>query len=393
MVPTSQCRRSPSEIQSFKGKRMKISTGTVIGALLGIFLSGLPAQSQTSDKTTVYLNESYVEETQREPEFAIDNPTAVFGVVFDSLPSSVKVYPTEGYYYFSFHYRGIRYAGNIRFDIADRDQGVIHFNYFKEFTDWQRDESGYSVDLSRRDGIALTPAGKLAYDLEYKGRKVRFQLNDLSDHRPPPGLVLKGETYIGPVFDESGMRFFLLFHQEAKTFLFVLDETVPVADQFDTIENVDRITNGIRTGFAFYSDRYAKRKILVGVSQLNTSINNYLDGPFDQLPDNFIVGDTLKNAILAASPEMEGQVDRFGNSPDGESRYLIAPYMQYEEPAELSLITDCTAEKVPPAYYGCFFYTGGDESDDAPPGDDAAKPKDTDTQDQKTEKPADQPSK
>lgn len=371
---------------------MKISIGTVLCVLLGTLLSSSPTHAQPVDRTTVYLNESYIDETRREPEFAIDNHKAVFGVVFDSLPDTVKVYPTEGYYYFSFHYRGIRYAGNIRFDIADRDQGVIHFNYFKEFTDWQRDETGYSVDLARKDGVNLTPAGKLAYDLEYKGKKVRFQLNDLSDHKPPEGLVLKGETYIGPVFDESGMQFFLLFHQEMKTFLFVLDETVPVPDQFNTVEGADRITNGMRTGFAFFSDRYAKRKILVGVSQLNTSINNYLDGPFDQLPDNFIVGDTLKNAILAASPEMAGQVDRFGNSPDGESRYLIAPYLQYEDPGELSAITDCTAEKVPPAYYGCFFYTGGDESADAP-AEDAAQPKDAGPQDEKDEKPADQPAK
>jgi hypothetical protein len=369
---------------------MKISTGTVPHLFLASILFGSAAQS--ADKTTVYLNESYIEEAQREPEFAIDNNLAVFGVVFDSLPASVKVYPTEGYYYFSFQYRGIRYAGNIRFDIADRDQGIIHFNYFKEFTNWQRDESGFSAVLGARDGIKLTPAGKLAYDLEYKGKKVRFQLNDLSDHKPPAGLVQKGETYIGPVFDESGMRFFLVFHEEAKTFLFVLDETVPVPDQFNTIEGADRVTNGMRTGFAFYSDRYAKRKILVGVSQLNTSLNNYLDGPFDQLPDNFIVGDTLKNAILAASPEMVGQLDRFGNSPDGESRYLIAPYLQYEEPGELAEITDCAAEKVPPLYYGCFSYVGGDDSEDAPPAGKSDQ-KDVDPQTPDKDKPAQQPVK
>lgn len=369
---------------------MKISTGTVLCVLSAGLLFG--SASRSADRTTVYRNESYIEEAQREPEFAIDNNLAVFGVVFDSLPDSVKVYPTEGYYYFSFHYRGIRYAGNIRFDIADRDQGVVHFNYFKEFTDWQRDESGYSADLDTKDGVNLTPSGRLAYDLQYKGKKVHFQLNDLSDHKPPEGLVRKGETYIGPVFDESGMPFFLLFHQEAKAFLFVLDETVPVPDQFVGVEGADRITNGVRTGFAFYSDRYAKRKILVGVSQLNTSVNNYLDGPFDQLPDNFIVGDTLKNAILAASPEMVGQVDRFGNSPDGESRYLIAPYLQYEEPSELAGITDCAAEKVPPAYYECFSYAGGDEDMDTPPADES-DPKDADPKNPGKDEPAQQPVK
>lgn len=345
----------------------------------------------------MYLNQTSIEEAQREPEFAIDNHMAVLGLVVDSLPARVKVYPTEGYFYFSFVYRGIRYAGNIRFDIADRDAGVIHFNYFKEFTDWQRDETGYSVDLGKKDGVTLTPSGKLGYELEFKGKKVHFQLNDLSDHRPPEGAVLKGETYIGPVFDESGMQFFLVFQQETKTFLFILDETVPVPDQFDIVADADRITNGIRTGFAFYSDRYAKRKILVGVSQRNTAVNNYLDGPFDQLPDNFIVGDTLKTAILAASPEMEGQIDRFGNSPDGESRYLIAPYMQYEEVSELGLVTECAAETPPPAYYGCFSYIGDEESTDTAPGAEPdpkeKSPSKIEPKDQNTKTQPDQPAK
>ena len=30
--------------------------------------------------------------------------------------------------------------------------------------------------------------------------------------------------------------------------------------------------------------------------------NNYFDGPFDQLPDNFIAGEALRDAILSVRP-------------------------------------------------------------------------------------------
>ena len=76
----------------------------------------------------------------------------------------------------------------------------------------------------------------------------------------------------------------------------------------------------------------------------------------------------MKRAILAASPEMAGQIDRFGNSPDNETRYLIAPYLQYEDESDLGVIAQCAATEKPPVYYSCFSFTGGGD-DEAPPPD------------------------
>lgn len=325
-------------------------------------------------KTVIHTNQELLEEALNPPDFPIEDKTGVFRLVLASLPDTVKVYPTENYYYFWFHHKGIKYAGNIRFDIEDRDKGLIHFNYFKDFTNWQRDETDYSAVLGGKEGVAVKKSGPLTYDVVFEGRTVRFELNDLSQVKPPEGAIAKGETYIGPVFDESGMRFFMVFNEELKDFFFIMDEAAPVADQFNVSSVSDRITIGIRTGFAYYADRFANRKILVGVNVLNTSVNNYYDGPFDQLPDNFIVGDTLKNAILKASPEMEGHMDRFGNSPDGETRYLIAPYLQYEEESELGVIAQCAASEELPVYYNCFSFAGSDEEDsDEPPPEEPAQ--------------------
>ena len=76
----------------------------------------------------------------------------------------------------------------------------------------------------------------------------------------------------------------------------------------------DRILIGQRTGFAYYLDDKLDRKILVGVFEGNARVNNYFDGPFDQLPDNFLEGDTLRQIILEVEPSLAGQIDRFGGA-------------------------------------------------------------------------------
>ena len=60
-----------------------------------------------------------------------------------------------------------------------------------------------------------------------------FALNDLSSVKPPPDVLKADETFLGPIFDESGIRFFLVFNSRLKIFHYILDETAPVADQFD----------------------------------------------------------------------------------------------------------------------------------------------------------------
>jgi hypothetical protein len=328
------------------------------GALAAVSLLLQAASPGIAADTNIYTNQTYLEDAMGAPDRDIRDVKAVFRMVLGSLPDTVTVYPTENYYYFNFYHGGIKYAGNFRFDIGDRDRGLIHFNYFKDFTPWQRDESDFSAVYGKKDAVDVSAAGPLAYRVAFEGKNVLFQLNALSGVKPPADAVQPGETYIGPVFDESGIRFFLVFNEELKIFMFILDETVATPEQFNTTDSGKSLTIGIRTGFVFHADKYANRKILVGVNQANTSVNNYFDGPFDQLPDNFLKGDVLLNAILAASPEMKGQIDRFGNSPDGLTRYLIAPYLQYENETDLAMIEQCASEEMRPIYYNCFSFVG-----------------------------------
>ena len=326
----------------------------------GLALSGATsagAVGQTSNPVpALRTNQSYVEDVTRDGTMEIGNLPAVFKFVFASLPETVRVYPTENYYYFSFYHGGLKYAGNLRLDVSDRDKGIVHFAYFTAYNDWNRDLISRHKRLSDKDGVAVEKLEKLTYRITYGEKSVVFKLNDLSNVRPKPGLLHKDEVYIGPVFDESGIQFFLVFNRKIKLFHYILNDAAAFPDTLSPSQISTRIEVGNRTGFAYYRDKHIDRRLLIGVYDGNARVNNYFDGPFDQLPDNFIKGDLLKNALIAANPEIKGNIDRLGNSPDGEGRVLIGPYKYYSNETELAEFDQCASqpEISRNAYYACF---------------------------------------
>jgi hypothetical protein len=313
-----------------------------------------PAGAQ--DAPQLHTNQAYLEEAARPSALDVGDPMAVFAFVLNSLPDRVKVYPTENYYYFTFIHRGVPYAGNIRLDAADRDAGKVNFGYYEDHSRWKPDAPVTFRLLGAADGVKLEKADRFAYRLSYGAKTVLFELNDLSQEKPPAQAIGDDERFIGPIFDESGIRFFLIYSAKLKIFHYVLDETAPVADSFFPAKRTDRIVIGKRTGFAFYRDHRLERKILIGVFLGNAEANNYFDGPFDQLPDNFIEGETLREALIEIDPKLKGQIDRFGAWPGGEQRYMIAPYVMYRGESDLTFIHQCASSKHTPAaqYYACF---------------------------------------
>src|SRR6266567_4149542 len=238
--------------------------GMLMATVLAAVSSAAWAQSPL--RPQLETNEAYVEAVTRETTLAVDDRMAVFGFVLDSLPERVRVYPTENYYYVRFAHAGIRYAGDIRLD-------------------------------------------RLVYRVTYGQKSVVFALNDLSQVKPPANALGPDEKFIGPIFDESAIRFFLVYNAKLRIFHYILDETVKVADEFMPTRQTDRLLIGKRTGFAFYRDHRLDRKILIGAYELNSTVNNYFDGPFDQLPENFIEGDALYNAIVASDPDAKGKIN------------------------------------------------------------------------------------
>jgi hypothetical protein len=328
--------------------------------LAGICAITFPATAaETGTPPRLYTHQNYAEDAVRSTTLAIDDLMAVFDFVFSQLPDRVKVYPTENYFYFYFIHRHIRYAGNIRFDVTDRDQGKIHFAYFEDLSEWTYyDESISHAVLDGDRGVTVEKIGFLVYRVTFKGKSVVFELNDLSNVKPPPGAFGPDEVYLGPIFDDSAIRFFLVFNRRLKLFHYILDETIDVADQFVHTVATDRIVIGKRTGFAYYRDHKLDRRILIGVFEGNSRVNNYFDGPFDQLPDNFIEGEALRDAILAVTPQLAGKIDRYGIHPGREDRYMIAPYRHYRTEDDLLIFHNCATDKRIPAarYYECFVF-------------------------------------
>ena len=313
------------------------------------------AAAQSAERPQLHTNEAYVEEVTQATTLAVNDPIAMFAFVLNSFSGRVNVYPTENYYYFTFIHDGTPYAGNIRIELGDGDKVTVHFVYYQDLSEWRQDTSLTHVVLDASRGVVVEKIERLVYRLSYGGKSVVFALNDLSKVTPPTGALGRGEKFIGPIFDESAIRFFLVYNSKLKVFHYILDETVKVADEFFPSRRTDRIIIGTRTGFAFYRDRLRDRRILIGVYEGNYRLNTYFDGPFDQLPDNFIEGETLRQAILEVSPGLRGKIDRFGSAPDGTVRYLIKPYASYQTESQLYGVDKCARIRIRAAtYYQCF---------------------------------------
>jgi hypothetical protein len=321
-------------------------------------VGGAAAGPEAPPRIELSTNQSYVEALQRRPALPLERTRDMFSAVLGSLPDKVTVYPTENYYYFNFLANGIRYAGNIRLDASTRDLGKLHFAYFPDLQEWSGSEQVNYMVLDQSHGVSVTRIGVLLYLVKDGDREVRFQLNDLRGVAPPAASLLPGERYIGPIFDESAIRFFLVFNEARKVFHYILDETGGVDDQLEPSILTDRVLIGRRTGFAYYRDHRTDRKILIGVHEANARVNNYFDGPFDQLPDNFIEGENLRSAILDVEPSLRGQIDRYGAAPDGSSRYMIAPYRHYTYEDELMYFHNCATwpKLKSDVYPSCFVY-------------------------------------
>jgi hypothetical protein len=322
-------------------------------AAMAVLMDAAAAQSPQLPR--LETNQAYVEEVTRPASLAVTDPMAVFSFVLGSLPDRVTVYPTENYYYFNFIHQGVRYAGNIRIEPQDSGGQTVHFIYYEDMSEWREDTADYHIVLEPSHGVTVEKIDRLLYRIAYRDKSVLFALNDLSQVKPPAAAINPNERFIGPIFDESGVRFFLVYSPKLKNFHYILDETVSVADAFFSPPVTDRILIGKRTGFAFYRDHHLDRKILIGAHESNMRLNTYFDGPFDQLPDNFIEGEALRDAILEIQPNLKGKIDRFGSDPSGEVRFGIDPYVPYKKVDDLYAIHRCALGKLKAAtYYSCF---------------------------------------
>ncbi|MFC1954888.1 hypothetical protein ACFLVZ_03615, partial [Chloroflexota bacterium] len=126
-------------------------------------------------------------------------------------------------------------------------------------------------------------------------------------------------------------------------FLWVLNEEEIVPDVLDPVLNRQDIVVGRRSGFAFWIDEdHNNRKILASIRQHSVTRNDYFDGPFDQLADNYAAELEISSYMVKAFPGLEGRIDSYGYYVDTPQplRVAITTYGTYYTQAQFIQFID-----------------------------------------------------
>jgi len=274
------------------------------------------------------------------PEGALrfDDPVAVLRHVLTNAPTRPVVYPTEGYYYYTFHLGPTLVSGNIRFSDTF-DKGTIGVGYF-DALDPRRmiaaefgapeHHPGVRVELVARDRVRVGIGG---------GPSRVFQVVRSRDLPPYPGGLWEGEEFVASIIDESGVPLALMYHEPSASFYYLLHPELPSTDRLvpvDTATTRGRLLVAQRSRFVFYEPPARDRLVLVGVRRRSVLENDWFDGPFDQVPPRL----DLKDRLEASYPyvKLRGGIDAHGrfNRLDAQ-RVAISPYRVYDTLGELGV--------------------------------------------------------
>lgn len=276
----------------------------------------------------------------------IDDVDSVFEKIFSALPTEVRVLTTENYSYFTFYNSGIEYQGNIRIEQTVREI-QLNFLYNPRPTPWLLNPPAKQKKYRNGDsGFQINELSPFKFEVSFKGAKKVFSHLDVSKTHPPAGFLTANDVFMGQVHDDSGLRFFLVYDKVANTPLYFLDTSTQISEQLAYAERSDgkkskSLRVGMRTGYVFATDPES-RLLLVGVHAGNVQLNNYFDGPFDQLPDSFDGPVTVKNIFSALDPEAAAKMNDKGIFTDGSGiRAVIDPYVTYSDFSMLSEIEYC----------------------------------------------------
>jgi hypothetical protein len=315
---------------------------TPVAAVVNPTTSATAATSPTAATSYLLFNQRIIEGLT-DPSLDLTDVDDVFARVFAGLPDEVTVYPSENYYYFVLYVDGRQVWGNIRLAAGSRERGELSFGYF-EFVEFPtRPGTGVngSKFFTKADGVDVIELERFTWLVRFDGKEVVFHLNQIP--QTPPTLFELGadEIFVERTFDESGYQFFLLFNETDKYFFWVLNEEAPLADEWDAV--ADDLVVGKRSGFAFWVDAaHDDRKVLMAIRKLSVTRNDYYDGPFDQLADNYAAESNVSEYMQRAFPALRGRIDQFGYYTDQERpmRVALSTYYTYYARSDLARIAD-----------------------------------------------------
>ena len=230
------------------------------------------------------------------------------------------------------------------------------FAYFEDTAQWYEDAEVKHRVLDSSHGVTVEKVEPLVYRVSYQGKSVMFALNDLRGVKPPAGALGPDEIFSGRSSTSPRSASFCVFNRKLKIFHYVLDETGTVPDQFFSPHEARP-----------HPGRQAHRLCVLPGSSAE---------PED--PDRRVRGQharqqLFRRAVRPASrqfhrgrdacatrssrvrPQLKGEIDRFGASPDGSIRFMIGPYLPYSDVRDLDPIHACAVKKQKqPDYYRCF---------------------------------------
>lgn len=278
----------------------------------------------------------------------------VFWHIFSRLPDEVMVYPSENYFYFILNVQGRQIWGNMRLPAGRRERGVLSFAYFEfiEFSSVPSRGLSRAKYYTKGDGLRIEEIDALTWNVIYGEKEVVFNLHPLIQDPPNLFPLDEDEVFVQRTFDESGFQFFLIFNTARNYFLWVLNEEEFVPDTIDDLG--DNILAGKRSGFAFWVDEaHGNRKILASIRRISVTRNDYFDGPFDQLADNYVDVTNVKKYMIMANPALEERIDKYGYYTDTERplRVAISAYGTYYTIADLRAFIDRAMKADDPYQY------------------------------------------
>lgn len=294
----------------------------------------LPATSQEPLSPALLPQEPVLKGLQA-TNLNLKSPLDVFAAVFAQLPPEVLVMPTENYYYWRLFAGGREIRGNIRLPSGQREKGTLCIGYaeFDEFPDdgGPVPEISESQYLNAANGVAISCPTPFSSEVIFRGKTVRFRFLQLDQRPLEKSQTAPGEVFVSRTCDESGCRFILMYNTRKKSFHWVLDEASAAMDHWQPI--LPDCTLGRRTGFLLWTDKsHGNRRILAAVRGASVRRNDWFDGPFDQLADNYADQTNIRKWMEDAMPGLRGRIDKWGyltDSPTPE-RIALNPYGTWE---------------------------------------------------------------
>ena len=298
---------------------------------------GLPVSGGLGQDSYLLLNQNLTEGLYY-GDLNLEDVDEVFWHIFSRLPDEVTVYPSENYFYFILNIQGKQMWGNIRLPAGRRERGVLSFAYFEfiEFTSFPSRGLSRAKFYTKGDGLIIDEIDPLTWRVNFGEKSVVFNHHPLIQEPPNLFPLKDDEVFVQRTFDESGYQFFLIFNTARNYFFWVLNEEEIVPDTLEPVG--DHLVVGSRSGFAFLvDDAQAGRKILASIRRLSVTRNDYFDGPFDQLADNYVDVTEVAKYMVLANPALEGRIDKYGYYTDTERplRVALSAYGGYYTTADL----------------------------------------------------------